>query len=148
MRHNVEALKLYLDYFQATQDFDFATVKKGYDAMRAHWEKAYTQNSDLVSNEAPGYLIRFLKNFVDEALQYASPPYRMVLRLPDTLATQFDEKVIGHGEGYDYSHDHPGAWVDQQYLPERRRYYEPTDRGFEATIRQRLEELRRRQAGG
>jgi putative ATPase len=55
---------------------------------------------------------------------------------------------LGHGEDYQYSHDHPGAWVDQQYLPERRRYYEPTDRGFEASIRQRLEELRRRQAGG
>ena len=55
---------------------------------------------------------------------------------------------LGHGDGYQYSHDHPGGWVDQQYLPERRRYYEPTDRGFEATIRQRLDERRRRQTGG
>ena len=45
---------------------------------------------------------------------------------------------------YKYSHDHEGGWVDQAYLPEERRYYEPTDRGFEATIRARLEELRRR----
>jgi putative ATPase len=49
---------------------------------------------------------------------------------------------LGHGEGYEYSHDHPGAWVDQAYLPEARRYYEPTDRGFEAEIRKRLEALR------
>ena len=51
---------------------------------------------------------------------------------------------FGHGEGYEYSHDHPGAWSDQAYLPEGRRYYEPTDRGFEAEIRKRLEELRRK----
>ena len=50
---------------------------------------------------------------------------------------------LGHGEGYEYSHDHPGAWVDQAYLPVARRYYEPTDRGFEAVIRERLEALRR-----
>jgi putative ATPase len=51
---------------------------------------------------------------------------------------------LGHGEGYEYSHDHPGAWSGQAYLPEDRRYYEPTERGFEAELRRRLEELRRR----
>jgi putative ATPase len=55
---------------------------------------------------------------------------------------------LGHGDGYAYSHDHPGGWVDQQYLPEERRYYEPSDRGHEAVIRQRMEELRRRRAAG
>ena len=50
---------------------------------------------------------------------------------------------LGHGEGYEYSHDHPGAWSDQAYLPEERRYYEPTDRGFEAELRRRMEALRR-----
>jgi putative ATPase len=54
---------------------------------------------------------------------------------------------LGHGEGYEYPHDHPGGWVDQDYLPEQRRYYEPVDRGHEAAIRQRLEELRRRKGG-
>jgi putative ATPase len=49
---------------------------------------------------------------------------------------------LGHGEGYEYSHDHPDAWVDQAYLPEERRYYEPTDRGYEAEIRKRMEALR------
>jgi putative ATPase len=52
---------------------------------------------------------------------------------------------LGHGEGYEYSHNHPGGWVEQAYLPEQRRYYEPTDRGFEAEIRKRLEALRRRE---
>ncbi len=53
-------------------------------------------------------------------------------------------KQFGHGEGYEYSHDHPGAWSDQWYLPEDRRYYEPTERGYEAVIRERMEELRKR----
>jgi putative ATPase len=51
---------------------------------------------------------------------------------------------FGHGEGYEYSHDSPEGWTAQQYLPEERRYYEPVDRGHEAVIRRRLEELRRR----
>jgi putative ATPase len=51
---------------------------------------------------------------------------------------------LGHGEGYEYPHDHAGGWVDQVYLPEERRYYEPVDRGHEAVIRARLEELKRR----
>ena len=52
---------------------------------------------------------------------------------------------LGHGEGYEYSHDYPGGWVDQAYLPEGRRYYEPIDRGFEAEIRKRMEALRGKQ---
>jgi putative ATPase len=55
---------------------------------------------------------------------------------------------LGHGAGYEYSHDHPDAWVNQEYLPEARRYYEPSDRGHEALFRQRLEELRRRKGQG
>jgi putative ATPase len=51
--------------------------------------------------------------------------------------------ALGRGTGYQYSHDFEGGWVEQQYLPETRRYYEPVDRGYEAQIRQRLEERRR-----
>ncbi len=54
---------------------------------------------------------------------------------------------FGHGEGYQYSHDYEDAIADQDYLPEARRYYEPTDRGFEAEIRRRLEEWRRKRKG-
>src|SRR5207302_10565330 len=41
---------------------------------------------------------------------------------------------LGRGIGYQYSHDHADGWVDQQYLPEDRRYYEPVDHGYEAVI--------------
>src|SRR5947209_8698359 len=49
---------------------------------------------------------------------------------------------FGHGQDYEYSHDYEGGVVDQDYLPEERRYYEPTDRGYEAVLRQRLAEWR------
>jgi putative ATPase len=54
----------------------------------------------------------------------------------------------GAGEDYKYAHDFPGGWVDQEYLPEERRYYEPTDRGHEKTIRERMERLRKKQPPG
>jgi putative ATPase len=50
---------------------------------------------------------------------------------------------FGHGEGYKYAHNYEGGYVEQHYLPEERRYYEPTDRGYEAEIRKHMEALRR-----
>jgi putative ATPase len=55
-------------------------------------------------------------------------------------------RVFGHGEDYKYSHDYEGGVVAQEYLPEERRYYEPTDRGFEAELRRRLDQWRKRPA--
>jgi putative ATPase len=56
-------------------------------------------------------------------------------------------KGLGYGRGYDYPHDHPDALVEQQYLPDAlagRRYYEPSDRGAEAAIGERLRNARAR----
>jgi putative ATPase len=53
-------------------------------------------------------------------------------------------KRIGHGKGYVYPHDQPGAWADQEYRPEEvagRVYYEPSDYGAEAEIGERLRGL-------
>jgi putative ATPase len=54
------------------------------------------------------------------------------------------KEAFEHGVGYQYAHDFEGGWVDQEYLGVERTYYEPTDRGYEAEIRARLEELRRK----
>ena len=54
--------------------------------------------------------------------------------------------AIGHGEGYDYPHDDPSGWVDQQYRPDEvadRRYYEPSDHGREREIAERMANRRR-----
>jgi putative ATPase len=50
-------------------------------------------------------------------------------------------KQHGIGVGYRYSHDYAGADVEQQYLPDEladRRYYLPTDQGYEATLAARM----------
>jgi len=57
------------------------------------------------------------------------------------------KKAFGH-VGYKYAHDHPDGWVDQEYVPTDAVYYEPTDRGHEAKIKSRLDELRKRKVSG
>ncbi|HYJ22558.1 MAG TPA: replication-associated recombination protein A [Solirubrobacterales bacterium] len=56
-------------------------------------------------------------------------------------------KSLGRGSGYRYAHDEPGGVSDQQLLPDGlagRRFYTPTDRGFEAELGRRLAALRMR----
>jgi putative ATPase len=56
-------------------------------------------------------------------------------------------KRLGHGDGYEYPHDAEEGWVAQDYLGVDARYYEPHDRGFEAELKRRLDDLQaRRQA--
>ncbi|MCC2317413.1 replication-associated recombination protein A [Cellulomonas chengniuliangii] len=53
--------------------------------------------------------------------------------------------ALGHGRGYVYSHDEPHAVAAQQYLPDElagSRYYQPSDRGFERSVTDRLERIR------
>ena len=49
---------------------------------------------------------------------------------------------LGHGKGYQYAHDFPGGYVEQDYLGVDRTYYEPVDRGYEAEIAERMAGLR------
>jgi putative ATPase len=55
-------------------------------------------------------------------------------------------KGLGHGQGYRYAHDEPGAVAQGvSYWPDRiaaQRFYEPVDRGLEIRISARLQELR------
>jgi len=51
-------------------------------------------------------------------------------------------KRLGHGEGYEYSHDAVGGVAAQDYLGVEREYYRPVDRGFETQLAQRLKEIR------
>lgn len=51
-------------------------------------------------------------------------------------------KNLGYGKGYKYAHDYKDAFVPQSYLPEDledQRFYFPTDRGYEKTVKLRLE---------
>lgn len=54
-------------------------------------------------------------------------------------------KQLGHGDGYRYAHDWPHGVAPQQYLPDvlaGSRYYDPSDRGYERQVSERLERIR------
>ncbi len=58
---------------------------------------------------------------------------------------------LGHGQGYRYAHDAPHGVAAQQHLPDDlagRVYYEPTDRGAERALRERLARIRALLRGG
>jgi putative ATPase len=68
------------------------------------------------------------------------PPPRHILNAPTQLM-----KDEGYGEGYAYDHDAPGGVSGQSYFPEgmaRQTYYEPSGRGAEADLAERLERFR------
>jgi putative ATPase len=78
---------------------------------------------------------------MDDVLRHGSLP------VPNHLmsATYREKRDFGHGKGYVYPHDYVGADVDQQYLPDRlagRRYYEPSDHGYEKVIAERMDDRR------
>ncbi len=65
-----------------------------------------------------------------------APPMH-ILNAPTKLM-----KEIGYSEGYQYDHDAPDAFSGQDYFPEemeRRKFYDPPERGFEREINKRLE---------
>jgi putative ATPase len=57
------------------------------------------------------------------------------------------QKSMGHGQGYKYPHDFEGAYVPADYLPAElvgTPIYQPTDSGFEAEMKARLQALETR----
>jgi hypothetical protein len=96
VRLNLEALQLFLDADDAAKRFDFEAAQKAYDAMLQHWTNSYAINTDLVANEVPQYLKRFVSAFVEQSVQYSTAPYRRVMSLPDELPTLLDPSVVGH----------------------------------------------------
>jgi len=66
-----------------------------------------------------------------------------VQEVPDHLkdANYPGAEKLGHGKGYKYAHEFPGHYVKQKYTRKKVKYYEPTDIGYEAKIKQRLEKI-------
>ncbi|MBF0721402.1 replication-associated recombination protein A [Sanguibacter inulinus] len=55
-------------------------------------------------------------------------------------------KALGHGQSYRYAHDAPHAVATQQYLPDDlvgTTYYRPSDRGFERSVSERMERVKK-----
>ncbi|MBA4152086.1 MAG: recombination factor protein RarA, partial [Acinetobacter sp.] len=78
------------------------------------------------------------KKVVQETGSLAVPKH--LRNAPTTLMKQH-----GHGLDYHYAHDYPNAYVaGERYLPQSLatiRLYQPTDRGLEQRIAQKLERL-------
>ncbi len=79
----------------------------------------------------------------DVATQGTRPVPNHLRNAPTTHA-----RSLGHGRDYRYPHDEPEAYAaGVSYFPDGMtpsRYYEPTDRGLEARIAERLARLRLR----
>ena len=76
-----------------------------------------------------------------DALEDVASPVPLHLRNAPTKLM----KGLGYGKGYRYAHDEAEAVAEMSCLPEHlegRRYYEPTDRGIEARIKDALERAR------
>jgi len=52
---------------------------------------------------------------------------------------------LGRGEGYKYAHAYEGHYVQQDYLREQKKYYSPTNMGYEKKIGEWLRTLRRKE---
>ncbi len=78
----------------------------------------------------------------EDVTEKEAPPVPLHIRnAPTRLMAE-----LGYGKDYKYPHEYPEAVVEQDYLPDSlkgRRYYEPTDRGYEAEISKRLERWRK-----
>lgn len=72
---------------------------------------------------------------IDKAL--ADIEEKKVLKPPKYL-TKVGQK------DYKYPHNYAKGWVEQDYLPVKRKYYFPTEEGYEAKIKKRMEELESR----
>jgi len=89
------------------------------------------------SNASYSALLRAEKHVREHGAAEPPPPVRS--------AAYPGAKKLGRGVGYRYPHDDSGAVNDQQMLPDSvasERFYEPSDRGFEAELAERLGRLR------
>lgn len=101
---------------------------------------------ELALAEAAVYLATAPKsNSVYIALQQARKDAREKGALPVPLHLRNAPtpllRELGYGRNYRYPHDFPGGFVQEDYLPREladRRYYRPTDRGFEKEVKGRL----------
>jgi putative ATPase len=78
----------------------------------------------------------------EDLQQTAAEPVPLHLRNPVTGLM----RSLGYGQGYEYAHDAEQKVTSMTCLPDSlvgRQYYRPTDQGFEARLRERLEAIRR-----
>ena len=118
-------------------------------AMTAHQAAEFTgwPEARIPIAEAVVYVAAALKsNSAYKAIDAALEDVRAgrTLPVPSALrdAHYSGAARLGHGQGYQYSHDFPGHFTPQDYLGAPRRYYEPGELGSEKKIKDRLDHWR------
>ena len=76
---------------------------------------------------------------VRQGTTLAVPPH---LRTKSRKILARKSAVAGSEKDYQYAHDGDDAYVPQAYLPEGRRYYEPSSQGMEQRVKERLDHWR------
>jgi len=107
---------------------------------------------DLALAEAAVYLATAPKSNAlykayGKAKQEAEDKGNLPVPLPLRNAPTELMRQLGYGRGHHYPHDYSEAHVPIRYLPEDLQdlqFYEPTNRGFEATVGERLNYWRQR----
>ena len=120
----------------AQQAFDFVGSPEGELALaEAAVYLAYAPKSNA--------LYKALSSAMVDARKFGSLPVPLHIRNAPTRLM----KELGYGKGYKYAHDFDDHIVEQEHLPEKlrgRKYYIPTEQGFEAKVKRRFEEIRRK----
>ena len=133
----------------ATEDIGLAdpvALSQAVTAWQA-FERVGSPEGDLAIAQCTIYLATAPKsNGVYKAFERASGtakefgsllPPKHILNAPTTMM-----KELGYGDGYIYDHGVDGAFTGQNYFPDElsgRRFYEPSERGFEKEIKKRLD---------
>jgi putative ATPase len=84
---------------------------------------------------------------IDAALAEVRKSGGLPVPLPVRNAPTRLMKELGYHKGYKYAHDYAEGYAPQDYLPEKlqgRRFYDPRGHGYEKTIKERMEWLKRR----
>ncbi|MBN2032437.1 MAG: replication-associated recombination protein A [Deltaproteobacteria bacterium] len=138
----------------ASEDIGLADAQALVIALAAFeaWEKVGPPEAELVLAEAALYLAsspksnalyRAEKAVKAEIEESGAQPVPLHIRNAPTSLM----KKLGYATGYLYPHNYIGAWVKQEYLPEKiknRTFYTPTRQGMEKEIRARMEERKRK----
>jgi putative ATPase len=75
---------------------------------------------------------------------YADVESKRTQEVPTHLkdANYSGAETLGHGKGYKYAHEYKDHYVEQKYTRKAVKYYEPTESGHEAKIKERLQKLK------
>lgn len=75
-----------------------------------------------------------------------NPPYAVPLHIRNAPTRLM--KDLRYGKDYKYPHDYPDAFVLENYLPDelkKSRFYEPQETGYEADLKKRRDDFRKKQ---